>query len=104
NKRQILAELAAIEVVEHAAMAHLLLGHLVEYLGRGGIVLPQALGEPAIDPAVLLLVGDGAGEDFPLGKLGKTLQGGPLGWTSHRYIGTILDRKAENPLWLSGAT
>ena len=48
-------------------MAHLLLGHLVENLGRGGKFVPQALGKAAVNAAVLLLIGDGERQNLLLG-------------------------------------
>ena len=45
-------------------------------LAEAGILLAQALGEAAIDAAVLLLVGDGEREDFLLGEVGKALHVG----------------------------
>ena len=39
-------------------------------LAGGRILRAQAFGEAAIDAAVLLLVGDGEGEDFLLGEVG----------------------------------
>jgi hypothetical protein len=59
-------------------VAHLLLRHLVEHLGRGGVFLAQPLGEAAIDATVLLLVGDGEREDFLLGEVGKAFHGVPV--------------------------
>ena len=66
DQRQIFAEFFAVEVVEHGAVMHFFLGHLVEHLGRGGELLAQALGEAAVDAAVLFLVGDGEGQHFLL--------------------------------------
>ena len=60
-----------------------LVRHLVEHLGGGGELLAQALGEAAIDAAVLLLVGDGQRQDFLLGQVGKLFHGRVLsiaGW------------------------
>jgi multidrug efflux pump subunit AcrB len=47
-----------LAIAQHAAMAHLLVRHLFEDLGRSGISLAQALREGAIDAVVLLLVGN----------------------------------------------
>jgi hypothetical protein len=58
-------------------VANLLLRHLVKDLGRGWIFLAQPLGEAAIDPAVLVLVGDGERKDFLFGQLGKAFQEAP---------------------------
>ncbi len=67
DQRQVLAEFLAVHVEQHGAVAHLLVGHFVEHLGGGGKRLAQALGEAAVDAAVLVLVGDGEREDFLLG-------------------------------------
>ena len=56
----------------------LLLRHLVEHLGGGGKLLAQALGEAAVDAAVLLLVGDGERQHLLLGQVGKVLHGRAL--------------------------
>jgi hypothetical protein len=76
DQRQVVAELGTIEIEQHGAMVHLLFRHLVEDLGGGGILGAQSFGKAAVDPAVLLLVGDGEREDFLLGKLGKALHVG----------------------------
>ena len=78
DQRQIFAEFLPVEVVEHGAVVHLLLGHLVEHLGGGGELLAQALGEAAVDAAVLFLVGDGERQHFLLGQIGKSFHGAPL--------------------------
>ena len=44
-------------------------------LADGRILLAQALGEAAIDAAVLVLVGDGEREDFLFGEVGKAFHG-----------------------------
>ena len=67
DQRQVFAEFFAVHIEQHGPMPHLLVGHLVEHLGRGGEWLAQALGETAVDAAVLVLAGDGEGEDFLLG-------------------------------------
>ena len=71
--------LRAVEVEQHGAVAHLLVGHLVEHLGGGRELLAQSLGEAAVDAAVLVLVGDGEREDFLLGQIGKTFHNGLMG-------------------------
>ncbi len=48
-------------------------------LAEARILLAQALGEAAIDAAVLLLVGDGERQDFLLGEIGETLHMGLIG-------------------------
>jgi hypothetical protein len=69
----VLPELAAVEIVEHAAVVHFLGCHLVEHLRGVRETGAQPLGEVAVDAAVLLLVADGEGEDFLLGKVGEAL-------------------------------
>ena len=67
DQRQVLAEFFAVHVEQHGPVPHLLVGHLVEHLGGGGEWLAQALGEAAVDAAVLVLAGDREREDFLLG-------------------------------------
>ncbi len=74
DQRQVLAELLPVEVVEHGAVMHLLLGHLVEHLGGGGELLAQAFRKAAVDAAVFFLVGDGERQDFLFGQVGKVFQ------------------------------
>ena len=76
DERNVLAETLAEEVDEHLAVAVLLIGHLLEYLGGGGIVGTQALDEVAIDARVLLLVLDGKREHLAVGKVGEGALGG----------------------------
>jgi hypothetical protein len=71
DQRQIFAEFRPIELEQPGAMAHLLVRHLVEDFGGSRIFRAQAFGEAAIDAAVLVLAGDGEGDDFPFGELGK---------------------------------
>ena len=103
DQRQIFAEFLAVEVVEHGAVVHLLLGHLVEDLGRGGELLAQAFGEAAIDAAVLFLIGDGQRQHFLLGQVGKLFHRIGLlvaGRSATRYIRTILSSLGRNlPLY-----
>src|SRR5690606_7201660 len=54
---------------QRGAMAVLLLGHLVEYLGRLRIILAQALRVPTIDAGVVLLGGDREREHLLLGQV-----------------------------------
>ena len=77
DQRQVFAEFRPVELEQHGAVAHLLVRHLVEHLGRGRIFLAQPFGEAAIDAAVLVLVGDGEREDFLFGEVGKAFHGGP---------------------------
>ena len=78
DQRQIIAEFLPIEVEQHRAMVHLLLGHLVEDLGGGRILLAQTLGETAIDAAVFFLIGDRKRQNFLLGEVGKAFHGTSL--------------------------
>ena len=71
DQGKIFTEFRPVEVEQHGAVADLLLGHFVEHLGGVRIFSAQALGEPAVDTAVLVLVGDGEGENFLLSKFGK---------------------------------
>ena len=77
DQRQVFAEFLAIEIDQHAAVAYLLLRHLVEDLGGGRVVIAQPHGKAAVDAAVLVLGGDGERKDFLLGEIGKALHGGP---------------------------
>ena len=54
-------------------MAHLFIGHLVEYLCRGGILLAQSLGKAAINLAVFFLGEDRKSKDLPFGEIEKSL-------------------------------
>ena len=92
DQRQIFAELRAVEVEQHGAVAHLLLRHLIEDLGRGGICIAQSLGEATVDAAILVLVGDRQRNDFLLGKFSKAFHGPALNNLS--YLRTLLDSKA----------
>ena len=74
---QVLAEFRPVEVEQHGAMARLLVGHLVEHLGGGRVLLAQALGKAAVDPAVLVLIGDRERQDFLFGEIGETFHGWP---------------------------
>ncbi len=80
DQRKVIAELRPIKVEQHVAMACLLFRHLVEDLGRSGVALAQSLSEAAIDPIVLLLIGNGESEDFLFGELGKAF-----------HIGLVID-------------
>ncbi len=73
DQRQVFAEFLPVEIEQHGAVVHFFVGHLVEDLGRGRILLAQALGEAAIDTAVLFLVGDGQRQHFLLAQLGEFL-------------------------------
>ena len=73
DQRDVLAEALAEQLDQHPPMAALLLGHLVEHLGRGRVGRAQAFREVAIDPPVLLLERDRQRQDLPLAQLGEPL-------------------------------
>jgi len=79
DQRQVFAEFRPVELEQPGAVAHLLIRHRVEDLRRCRICRSQPLGEAAIYPAVLVLVGDGEGDDFLFGEVGKAFHGGPRG-------------------------
>ena len=54
-------------------MAHLFIGHLVEDLCRGRILLAQSLGKAAINLAVFLFREDCESKDLPFGEIDKPL-------------------------------
>jgi hypothetical protein len=54
-------------------MAHLLVGHLVEDLCRGRILLAQSLGKAAIDLAVFFSEKIARAKDLPFGEIDKSL-------------------------------
>ena len=68
---QHLAKAGLVDFEEHMAVAGLLLRHLLEDLGGGGIALAQILGEGHVDARVLFLGGNGEGQDFAWGQFGK---------------------------------
>jgi fructose-1-phosphate kinase PfkB-like protein len=63
----VIAELRDEEVDQAAPMFVLLIRHLDEHLGGGGVVLAQVVGEVGVDASVLFLVGDRQGEHLALG-------------------------------------
>ena len=94
DKRQVVAEFFPIEIEQHGSVAHFLVRHFLEYLGRGGKLRAQTFGESAIDAAVFFFIGDGEGEDFLLGKIGKSLHGAASFWAGTDelvYIGILLN-------------
>jgi hypothetical protein len=78
DEGQVFAELSSIEIVQHRAMVHLFLGHLVEDLGRRRVLLAKALREIAIDAAVFFFIGNRKGQNFLFGQIGKTFHGRSL--------------------------
>ena len=73
HQRDVLAELAAVELEQAVAVAALLLGHGGEHPRRVGIVLAQPVGELVVDAAVLLLERDGKRQQLGLGQFGEIL-------------------------------
>src|SRR5262245_49573140 len=71
DQRQIVSEFLAIEVEQHRAVMHLLIGHLIEYFCRGWKLLAQTFRKTAIDAAILFFVGDGEGQNFLFAQIGK---------------------------------
>ena len=67
------AETLFVKFEQPVAMAALLLGHLLEDLGRIRITLGEVFGERHIDAAVFLFGGDRNGEHFALGQIGEIL-------------------------------
>ena len=63
-----LAEFLHIKVDQAATVVILLSRHLEEYLGAFRILLPQAIREIGIDPAVLLLGADSESQDLAFGQ------------------------------------
>src|SRR5260221_10519535 len=100
-ERQILTELLAVEVEQHAAVADFFFRHFIEYLGGGGILLAQTIGEAAIDAAVFLFIGDRKREDFLLGQIGETFHGGVFSAFFWLVIFLFYDVKAKS-IRLSG--
>ena len=74
DQRQVVAEPPLVEIDQHVAVAHFLLGHLVEDLGGGGKIVAQSHREPAVDAAVLVLGGNGQRQDFLLGEIAEAFQ------------------------------
>jgi hypothetical protein len=91
DQRQIVAELLAVEVVEASAVGDFLVRHLVKDCGGGREVCAQALGESAVNSAVLFLVGDGERENFLFGQVGKSFHGESLRYRrgANIYLRTI---------------
>jgi hypothetical protein len=98
DQRQVFAKFFAVEVIEHGAVMHLLLGHLVEHLGGGGKLLAQAFGEAAVDAAVLLLVGNGERQHFLFGQVGKVFHVESFRSLAGRPVFILEAPKPEGPL------
>jgi hypothetical protein len=64
-----------IELEQPCAVAGFLLRHFVEDLRRCRILPAQAFGEAPVDAAVLVLAGDGEGDDLLFAELGKAFHG-----------------------------
>ena len=67
DQRQVVAEFRTIEIEQHGAVTHLLVGHLVEHFCRSGELLAQAFRKAAIDTTVVFLAGNGQCQDFLFG-------------------------------------
>jgi hypothetical protein len=73
DQRKKIAELLPVEIEQHVVMPDLFLRHPVVN-GRGlRIRGAQPVGEGPVDPVVLLLVGNGEGQDFLFVQIGKAL-------------------------------
>ena len=68
DQRDVRAESFGVGVDQQAPVLVLLMRHVGEDVGGVGVIVSQALGEVAVDAAVLLLVADGEGEDFAFGQ------------------------------------
>jgi hypothetical protein len=75
DHRDVLAELPPEQVDQRPPVAALLLGHLLEHLGRGRVRVAQALGVVAEDPPVLLLQADRERQDLALAEVGEAFAG-----------------------------
>ena len=75
DRRQMRAETLLVEFEQPVAMAALLLGHLLEDLGRVRIALGEVFGKGHVDAAVFLLGRDRNGQHFALGQIGEILHG-----------------------------
>ena len=64
DERNVLAELLLVDVDQRAAMADLLLTHLLEDLPRGGEVLAHGLGEIRINAFVFFFQRNGQSKNF----------------------------------------
>ncbi|MGY4327844.1 hypothetical protein ACVWWG_002261 [Bradyrhizobium sp. LB7.2] len=73
-----LTEALFVEFEQTTPVAAFLLGHLLEYLGRVRIALPEILGEGHVDAAVFLLGGNRDREHLAFGQIGKGLHGSPV--------------------------
>jgi hypothetical protein len=71
--RDRLTKALPIHVDEPTAVAVLLLGHALKHVGRLWVIRPQPVGIGGIDAPVLLLRGDGQGQDLLVGEVGEPL-------------------------------
>ncbi len=79
DERDHRAEPHCVAVDETVAMLILFSGHGVEDCCRGGVVLAQPLRVAAVYARVVLLGGNGQGEDFLFGQVRETATGGKAG-------------------------
>src|SRR6186997_2330434 len=98
DQRQVVSELLAIEIEQHRAVMHFLVGHLVEYFCRGRELLAQTFRKTAIDAAILFLVGDCEGQNFLFAEIGKPFQTLPRG---SRCIYDIYWNHSKQGFWVS---
>ena len=79
DQRNVLTELAAVNVQQASAMFALLSRHLCEDVRTACIVTAQPLGNVQVDTAVLFLVGNRQGKDFTFAQFGKISHGRECG-------------------------
>src|SRR5687768_15960731 len=73
DKWERVAEGLQIERRQPSPMTHALARHFRTCVGPGRKLPAQTFGESAIDAAVFFFIGNGEGENFLLGKIGKAL-------------------------------
>ena len=75
HERDVGAEPLREHVDQLAAVLVLLGRHVGEHLGAAGVFLPQVMGEVGVNTAVLLLAGDGKGEQVAFGQFREVAHG-----------------------------
>ncbi|SRR5579885_1388182 len=86
DEGQGLAEFLAVQIEQLAAVGGFLRRHLFENLGRGRVLLAQAVRKGQIDASVFFFVADGEGENFLFGKIGKSFHGWlSFGWLNRPF-------------------
>src|SRR5579864_7351154 len=73
NQRDVLAEFLAIEIEQGLTVSRFLRLHLLEHFGGCWIRLAKTIGEISVNAPVFLFEKNRQRQDFPLGKLLKTL-------------------------------